>query len=729
MGAGQSLVLVRRDRPTRAARPSFLGVLCGAVIALATAGTVDPARAAATATAPHIRATLETEAVAVPAEGPFWAGVWLEMDPGWHVYWRHPGDSGLAPSLTWTLPAGMHASEIAWPVPHRISAGPLANYGYEHEVLLPVEIRGGARKPGSTFDLVVRASWLVCQENCIPGEASLSLSLPVVAGQPASSAVASSFAAVRAAQPRTGADLGLRLDAFATDSGVTLQVEPGAAHPLPAGPVEFFTAEGGTIAHAAPQPVARDGGRLSLRVQPAPERTAPLDRLHGVLVAAAGWGGDGVAPVLSVDVPVGTAPPVAPVEDGASAFLAALAFAALGGLLLNLMPCVFPVLSIKILDFVEQAGGNARAARRHGMAYGAGVVVSMWVLAGVLLAFRATGAQLGWGFQLQSPAFVLVLAALLLALAANLLGAFEIGIRMTGVAGNVKTGAGTSGAFVTGVLAVVVATPCTAPFMGTALAYALTLPAVPSLLVFTALGVGMALPYVLLCAFPGWLRWLPRPGAWLETLKQAMAFPLLGAVVWLVWVLAQQTGPDGVLPALSVLLAVGFAAWLTGRGERLVYPRPRALVRSAAAAIAVLAVGAGVRVTARSAPSVQAASGVWSPFSPDALAGHRAAGQPVFVDFTAAWCLTCQVNERLVLDTAEIQARFAALGVTLMRADWTNQDPTIARTLEDHGRAGVPLYILYGRDPAAPPIVLPAVLTRGIVLDALDQLTARKELT
>ena len=674
-----------------------------------------------------MHATLETEAVAVPADGPFWVGVRLALDPGWHVYWRHPGDSGLAPALVWRLPSGLQASEIAWPIPHRITVGPLANYGYEHEVLLPVEIRGGTRTAGSDLVFNVDARWLVCQENCVPGEAALSLSLPVVAGHPAPSANAPAFAAVRAAQPRLSDELGVRVAAFAADPDIVLQIEPTAGRPLPAGPIEFFAMEGGTIAHAAPQPVTRDGERLTLRVRPAPERTAPLARLRGVIVAVAGWNAAGGAPALAVDVPI-ESPPVL-VTDGAPGFLAALAFALLGGLLLNLMPCVFPVLSIKILDFVAQAGGEARAARHHGLAYGAGVVVSMWVLAGVLLAFRATGAQLGWGFQLQSPAFVLTLAALLLGLAANLLGAFEIGIRMTGVAGRFTTGGGISGAFGTGVLAVLVATPCTAPFMGTALAYALTLPAVPSLLVFTALGIGMALPYVLLCAFPGWLRWLPRPGAWLETVKQAMAFPLLGAVVWLVWVLAQQTGPDGVLLALGVLLVVGFAAWLMGRGERLRYPRPRALVRSVAVLIAVLALGVGIRATTDRTPATNITRGVWSPFSPTALAGHRAAGRPVFVDFTAAWCLTCQVNERLVLDTAEVQARFAALGITLMRADWTNQDPTIARTLEDHGRAGVPLYVLYGRDPAAPPIVLPAVLTRGIVLDALDQLTARKELT
>lgn len=706
----------------------FLAVLAWAVALLGGASGPGRAQAAATATQPHVRAVLETEGVAAPADGAFWVGVRLILDPEWHVYWRHPGDSGLAPTLAWSLPAGLHAGPIAWPVPHRITVGPLANYGYEHEVLLPVEISGAARTPGSTLAFKVDARWLVCQENCIPGEAVLDLALPVVAGRPQPSPVAAAFDAVRAAQPQRAADLGLRAVAFAGDGHTVLQIESTADKPLPAGPIEFFTAAGGTIAHAAPQPVTRDGHHLTIRLQPAAERTAPLDHVQGVVVAAAGWAGDGVAPVLSIDVPVG-APPQPSTNADALGFLSALLFAAGGGLLLNLMPCVFPVLSIKILDFVQQAGGSASAARRHGMAYAAGVVVSMWIVAGVLLILRATGAQLGWGFQLQSPAFVLALAALLVGLAANLLGAFEIGIGLTGVAGRVHSGDGARGAFLTGMLAVVIATPCTAPFMGTALAYALTQPPALSLLVFTALGAGMALPYVVLCAFPGWLRWLPRPGAWLDTVKQAMAFPLLAAVVWLVWVMAQQTGVDGVLVALAVLLLVAFAAWLAGRGEHFGYgSRPSKIVRATALGIAVLAVGGGMQASTVRPPAV-AAAGTWTPFSPDALADHRAAGRPVFVDFTAAWCLTCQVNERLVLDTAEIQARFAALGITLMRADWTNQDPTIARTLETHGRAGVPLYLLYGRDPAAQPIVLPAVLTRGIVLDALDRLADRKEMT
>jgi thiol:disulfide interchange protein DsbD len=550
----------------------------------------------------------------------------------------------------------------------------------------------------------------------------LALDLPVGGGSPRPSAAAPAFRAAAARTPRDSAALGMGITAAAAGRDVLLRLTPSPGDGGFGAAVEFFARDGDTVAPAAPQVVARDGAALVMRLQLAANRRAPLDRLRGV-VAAVGRSAGGAVTAVDVDVPVMPAPVIP--RPTARRFLAALGLAALGGLLLNLMPCVFPVLSIKILDFVRRAGGSAPAARRHGVAYAGGVMVSMWVLAAGLLALRAGGAQLGWGFQLQSPAFVLGIAAFLLLLALSLLGVFEIGIGLTGIAGRVRA----SGSFVAGVLAVVVATPCTAPFMGTALAYALALPAGAALLVFTALGGGLALPYVILCVFPGWLRWLPRPGPWLETTKQVLAFPLLGAVVWLVWVLAQQTGPDGVGTALAVLLVVGFAAWLLGRAAGLRHPRPRRLLRTAALGLMLIALGAGVASVGQGMPPATAARGPWSPFSADVLARHRAAGRPVFVDFTAAWCVTCQVNERLVLDTADVQARFASAGVVLLRADWTTQDPSISMSLEAHGRSGVPLYVLYGRDPAAAPVVLPSVLTRGIVLDALDRLTLGKETT
>jgi len=704
----------------------------GAVVALAlavsAAGAVDYPRSVSV---PPVRVSLETETTAAPQRGPLALGLRFVLEPGWHIYWRHPGDSGLAPSVAWTLPAGMTASEILWPAPRRIPFGPLANYGYEGEVLLPVSVDGPPREPGSVLDLGAQVRWLVCKEDCLPGSTTLGLRLPVVAGPLPLAPAAPAFAAARARAERPAESLGIRAVAEEHGTEIVLRLALPRPNAPPRGPVEFFPTEGGVIAHAARQRVAYEtDGTVVLALTPAAERATPLAWLRGVVVAASGWGADGSAPAIRIEVPVrpatATARPPAVASPG---FLAALGLAALGGGLLNLMPCVFPVLSIKVLDAVRRAGGDPKAARRHAAAYAAGVLVSMWALAGLLVALRAGGTQLGWGFQLQSPAFVVAVAALLCVLALNLLGVFDLGIGLTAIEDPLGRSDRLAAAFVSGMVAVAVATPCTAPFMGTALAYALTVPALPAFGIFTALGLGFALPYAVLCAWPRWLRWLPRSGYWLVLLKQGLAFPLLGAVVWLVWVVAQQTGHQGVLVALSTLLAVGLGSWLAGQAERIVHRRPRMLLRAGALALACVALGGGMAGAERAVVLAQGAGAAegWVPFSAAELAAQRAAGRPVFVDFTAAWCLTCQVNERLVLEAQEVRERFAALGVALLRADWTRQSPEITVALAAYGRNSVPLYVLYGPGVDSPPEILPTVLTRGIVLEALNRLPQPKE--
>ena len=685
------------------------------------------------AAAPHVDVDLASDVTHVRPGEAFTVGLRFALEDGWHVYWSNPGDSGLAPTLRWELPAGTTAGPLQWPYPQRIAVGPLVNYGYEGEVLLPVAVTPATTlRDGDTLHLAARADWLVCKEDCIPGRADLALDVPVSrAPVERDPRCATSFDDARARLP--GSSAAVRLDAQRSEGRVELLIVDA-----PPGGIAFFPADPEHIENAAPQALRRRDGAAILELAVSSQRREPIERLRGTLVASSGFAPDGAAAV-TVDVPVRSAPPAghsattaaAPVVTyEASSLWWALAFAVLGGLLLNAMPCVFPVLSIKILDFVRQAGGDPARLRRHGLAYAAGVMLSFWVLVAALLALRAGGEQLGWGFQLQSPAFVVAMIFLLYALAASLLGLFDVGLGVTALAGRAPQGSGLAGSFATGVLATAVATPCTAPFMGPALGFALTLPAASALLVFTALGVGMASPYLLLCFVPGWLRVLPRSGAWLETFKQLMAFPLLATVVWLVWVLGQQAGVDAILGALAGLLLLTLALWLRARFAGPSSP-PRRRQIALAASLALSLAGLGTALALRGGPVAGGASAgddlygnTWREYSPAALAELLAAGNPVFVDFTAAWCLTCKVNEHVVFSSREVRDAFASRGVVLLRADWTSRDDDITRALASFGRSGVPLYLLYGSTDVAPQI-LPSVLTRGIVLEALSKLGRR----
>jgi thiol:disulfide interchange protein DsbD len=409
------------------------------------------------------------------------------------------------------------------------------------------------------------------------------------------------------------------------------------------------------------------------------------------------------------------------------ALLRAVALALAGGLLLNLMPCVLPVLSVKALGLVQHAAGSAAAMRRHGLAYTAGVLLSFAAVAGTLLALRAGGEQIGWGFQLQSPLVVTLLAYLLFAMALALSGVFVIGSRFAGAGQALAARSGYGGSFFAGALAAVAATPCTAPFMGAAVGFAVTQPWVTGLLVFEALGLGLALPYLLLTLIPSWRRLLPRPGAWMKRLEELLAFPLYASVAWLVWVLSQQAGPTGVAVALGGLVLIGLAAWLfqASRDASATWRR------AGLTAVAVLVVGAvalGPLAGTAPAPSpAQAAGGRDEAFSPRRLAELRAEGRPVFVNVTAAWCITCLVNERVALRSAAVAEAFARRGVVVLKADWTNRDAGITEMLGSFGRSGVPLYLLY--PPAAPggaagsgPAVLPQILSEGAVIDAVNRI-------
>ncbi|MFH1725320.1 MAG: thioredoxin family protein [Elusimicrobiota bacterium] len=668
--------------------------------------------------APHSEAELITEhGTATPGEA-LWAAVRLKPDEGWHIYWSNPGDSGTAPEVEWRLPEGFEASPIRWPYPRRIEVPPLVNYGYEEEVLLLSRLKvPGALRPGARVTLSARAEWLVCNEVCLPAAADLSASLR--AG-PAPGPADPRFQAARRRLPV--APRGWRLDARPDGDFIVLSVRPPPGASLPRSSMRFFPREPLVIENAAPQEASRDDdGTARVRLHASKAASVLPGRLRGVLVSEDGWSG---RKALRVDVPLRSA--------RTRSLLASILMALAGGLLLNLMPCVFPVLSLKLLSFVRQSAGSAADLRRHGLAFAGGVIVSFWALAGALLALRAAGQQIGWGFQLQSPAFVAFLAALFFLLGLSLLGVFEIGASWASWGAGGTRREGYAGSLMGGVLATLVATPCTAPFMGTALGYALTVPAGAALAVFSALGIGMSAPYVALSFKPGWLRRLPKPGPWMESFKQLIAFPLLATVVWLGWVHAQQTGAQGTLRLLSGLWLMGLGAWLLGRWGRPVDEKVRRLAARGAAA-ALLFLGLGAAMTAppfAETPALLAKNAdsaiPWRPYSDEGLAKLRRRGRPVFLDFTAAWCVTCQVNERVALGSDEVARAFREKGVAALRADWTSRDPAVTRALARYGRSGVPLYVLYGPSADAPAAILPAVLTPGIVLDALREIPAAK---
>ncbi len=758
-------------------------------------------------------------------------GLRLQHDPDWHSYWRNPGDSGLPTQLELTLPAGFEAGAIQWPAPQRHFIPPLANYGYEGEMVLPVPVQVPATVEGPSLRIEGKASWLMCRDICIPGEASVALVLPVVreGAAPPSTPHAALFEAAQARMPTELLEVAVSVE----DERLSLGL------PEPLSSAEFFPLREGLIRNAAPQPLyaieaaGQPPRRLEValvsdtaKAAAAAPKTA-LEAAEGVLVAdnrvfelrpvmaeqplpagveiarVAGapdrappsassfrlpgfWGGSageravssngptpgalqigpnargesigGTNSIGDTDSTVGRAArgsaPDASVDFGLVNLLVAALFAVIGGLILNLMPCVFPVIGLKVLGFARHGGsGDAAqiqaarsASRASAWAFSAGVLASFWVLAAALLALRAAGQAAGWGFQLQSPAFVASMALLFVAIALNFSGVFEFGTAMTRLGqfdsaprpSKRRRRSSLGRSFGSGVLAVLVATPCTAPFMGSALGFTLSASAVQTVIVFTALGLGMALPYLLLGLFPAWLRWLPRPGRWMESLRQALAFPMYATAAWLAWVLGQQAGIDSVLALAVGAVLLALAAWLYGRFVQRAQVARLSLTaarrrRILAASLAVLALAAGLTIAwptadtlalapvtseTRGAEGLPGSAAAWQPWSVDAVARARAAGRPVFVDFTAAWCVSCQVNKQLVLDRASVVQAMARADVLRLRADWTSRDPEISAELARHGRNSVPLYLLF-QPGQEQPAVLPELLTQGIVLEAL----------
>lgn len=690
---------------------------------------------------PHSEASLVPEQTSVTPGESFTVALRLTMEDEWHSYWKNPGASGKPTTIHWSLPEGYEAGDFQWPYPHRIEFGSLISYGYSDEVFLLTEITPPETlEPGTTATIEGTADWLVCKEICLPAHANVELSLPVTEAAAEQGEWASAIESARAKRPKT-------VDAWSVGAGrsggnYTLILQATGRHRPDLEGAYFFSEKRSVVDPGAPQPVTRNGGTYTIGLQQSEYAQEPAERLQGVLVAPEGksWSQGDEVRAMRIDVPVDSTLSAADAigastsSSGGLSLPWALLFAFVGGLLLNLMPCVFPVLSVKILGFAREAGDH-NAMRRHGALFGAGVLVSMWVLAGGLLALRAAGNQIGWGFQLQSPVFIALMTMLFFGIGLNLLGAFEVGTTLMNWGGRMQTaatGEGSVSAFLTGVLATVVATPCTAPFMGAALGVALTLSAVGALLIFTVLGAGMATPYVVLSMTPALLDRLPEPGAWMETLKQAFSFPMFATAIWLVWVFGRQTSNAGVAFLLVGLLLLGVASWIVNRWSTPQLSQTATLV-TRGLAVAALVGGIAVAVIGASSTPTESASAAptepsavseqtWRSYSPETIEELRAEGRPVFVDFTAAWCLTCQVNKRRVLNTERVQNAFDDKDVVLVRADWTNRDPEITKALRSHGRSGVPVYVLYSGDGSEPRL-LPEVLTEDTVLDALNDLS------
>ncbi|WP_420465157.1 protein-disulfide reductase DsbD family protein [Panacagrimonas sp.] len=649
-----------------------------------------------------------------------WIALRLRPDPGWHVYWRNPGDSGIPTELEWRdLPSAVEVGALHWPYPHPHSLGDLTNYGYDRETLHLLPVRLG---DASEFKLSAKAKWLVCKDICIPGEADLSLQLPLEAQPPQPDpAWAQAFAQAREEIPRAAPDWSAT---YAIEGGdFSLAVE-GAAFPADAR-ASFYAYANDLVSHAAPQRVSiddRNGLRLSQTVSDYFVE-APAD-LAGVLVIEQGQEPAKAFELRAqpgdvVPVPAGPAPATAVVEGASPAgaadasLLAMLGFALLGGVILNLMPCVFPVLSIKALSVLRARSDDAAHRRRHALAYTAGVLATFVAIAGVLIGLRAGGAALGWGFQLQSPTFVLALTCVIFAMGLSLSGLVQFGTSWMGAGQHLVERSGWSGSFFTGVLAVVVASPCTAPFMAPALGFALAQPAASSLLVFIALGLGLALPFLLIGFVPRLAAWLPRPGAWMETFKQVMAFPLYLTAVWLLWVLGGLTDRHGMALGLLALVLVALVLWWSGRG-----PGVLGKATIAAMLLGLVALMAQVSALTGAPGPAQHTQAGWEPYSDARFDELRAQGRSVFVDFTADWCLTCKVNERGALRSAEVREAFQVHDVALLLGDWTRPDPAITAVLQRYGRSGVPLYLASRRGQA--PQVLPQVLTPAVVSAAFE---------
>ena len=654
-----------------------------------------------------VKASLVAADASVKPGQPLTVALRLVHDAHWHTYWLNPG-TGLATSLRWNLPAGWTAGEIQWPAPLALKdkAGNTIGNGYEGELFLPITLTPPANvTAGSSVELKASADWLMCAEICVPGSADVALTLPVSIGTPNPDATyGAKIRTTVAGLPR--ADTAWKVTGSRDAKNIILTITPTANSTAAPANLHVFS-DDGLVAFDLPQTVKPNGqGGFTLVAPISPDGPKDAKTFLGVLTTSTSWVPGATLRGLRVDTTfVAAAPPSTPIAQ----LLGTLVLAFLGGLVLNLMPCVFPVLGIKILGFVNQSGQDKKKVVLHGLVFALGVLLSFWSLAAVLAILRAGGQELGWGFQLQEPGFVFILAAVMLVFAMNMSGVFEFGLSATAVGADLQMKSGFAGSFFTGVLATAVATPCSAPFLAPALGAALAVPTGESFVIFTAIAVGLSAPYLLLSLFPEAVKILPRPGAWMETFKQFMAFPLYGTVGALVWVLAGQLGDDSLMAILG-LVTIALGIWVYGRWTAPGASAGR--VRFGYGGLLVLLlVGAWLGWPAQSKV-------VWEPWSPEAVTKLRAEKRTIYVDFTARWCATCQTNKKLVFGSADVLKVFADKKIATLRADWTNKDPRITAELAAYNRSAVPFNVIWlpGNDA---PVILPELLTPGSVLDVV----------
>jgi len=680
-----------------------------------------------------------------------WVAVRLKPNRGWHTYWRYAGDVGSAPSIAWNLPPGWKAGSFSWPTPHRISSPPLASYGYQRELFLaaPIEVPRSA-PVGSTARIAGRVTWVVCDVECIADDVDLSITRPVAPVATVDSSVMNAIVAEqqRMASPQGGWTARATIDA---SDLVVLARPPSGAQPGENGPasrgratvpMDFFVDSAGVIDHAAPVRARWVDSLVELRMQRSEYANGTPGRVSGIIVFGnADSIGAGDNRAVEIVAPMESSIPEARIALGASAeesnpitvaLLTAALFGLLGGTLLNLMPCVLPVLSIKLFGVAEMASQPGRAAQRHALLFGAGVLLSMWALVGMLLALRAAGNEIGWGYQLQSPVVVSMLALVMVAAALNMAGVFTIGPiggRLLSVAdrqsGPVQT-------VMSGALVVLLATPCSAPFISSAAGYALATGAVSSFTVFTAIAVGLAWPVVLIAFAPSLRRLVPKPGPWMLTLRQFLVFPLLATAAWLAWVVGRQAGVDVMGALLAAMTIMSVALWLYGRTAHSSSAAARYSGIGVATVSLVFAVSIAVVSALNASPVETATTSVtgrttesdlaWQPFTDSTLRVARESGATVMLDVTADWCLTCKVNERVAFGSDRVRAALDSGNVQLLRADWTSRSPEITRLINGFGRSGVPVVVLFPPGERSEAVLLPTLLTPGIVIRALQSM-------
>ena len=683
--------MTRGRRRVRAALFGFAMALVSAVaVATSQAQVVDGHQL--------VKAQLIADTQHIQPGQKFRLGVLYAIYPNWHIYWKYAGDAGIPTQIDWQLPPGFRAGPLQWPLPEREKEpGSLEVFDYNNEVLLFTEVQAPEQLPAGPIDLGAKTNWLVCEKECVPGDAQVSLKLNDGGQGPGNESL---FAKYAASVPKT------------SPPGYTISLKPSGTQMV----VEFSGVPGGSKLDFFPEPpenvVLNHGKQAGNSVVLSVDGGTALTQLKGVAVVQA----NGKTDAFEVELrPTAAVTQGGNVSADLAGVLQAIGFALIGGLILNVMPCVLPVISLKIFGFVSEAGERPDRAFRLALAFSAGILGCFALLAATVSFLRAVGAQVGWGFQFQDYRFVLVIACLVFAFALNLFGVFELTVsaRATGGLAKLAAGHGYAGAFFQGAFATILATPCTAPFLGTASAFAFTQPAWATFLIFFSIGIGMALPYLLLAIQPKWLRYLPKPGDWMVRLKQLLGFLLLATLLWLSWIVGRLRGVDGMVELGGLLLIIGILAWIKGSFWTPVSStRSRVLAALSMVGALAIALGSYYFVTAPSELP-------WQTFSQQSLDNALQSGRPIFVDFTADWCLTCKANERFALDSATVRQAFVQRRVVMLRADWTHGDPEITQILKEHGRAGVPMYLFYPGGKDRPPMILPELISSQTVLDAL----------